>query len=67
MESSEVCGMDKFHWFQGEESMMFRSKFFGWDDIVPVDYTRTSESVQRVPDLKARKYPFLRKLFLGVY
>ncbi|PAV59113.1 hypothetical protein WR25_10798 [Diploscapter pachys] len=33
---------------EGEESMMFRSKFFGWDDIVPVDYTRTSESVQRV-------------------
>lgn len=37
---------------EGEESMMFRSKFAGWDDIVPVDFTRTSESVQRVPDLK---------------
>ncbi|CAI4229081.1 unnamed protein product [Auanema sp. JU1783] len=37
---------------EGEESMMFRSKFVGWDDIVPVDFTRTSESVQRVPDLK---------------
>lgn len=32
--------------------MMFRSKFAGWDDIVPVDYTRTSDSVARVPDLK---------------
>lgn len=32
--------------------MMFKSKFLGWDDIVPVDFTRTSESVQRVPDLK---------------
>ncbi|PIO63870.1 leucine Rich repeat-containing domain protein [Teladorsagia circumcincta] len=30
---------------QDEESMMFRSKFAGWDDIVPVDFTRTSESV----------------------
>lgn len=37
---------------EGEESMMFRSKFAGWDEIVPVDYTRTSDSVQRVPDLK---------------
>ncbi|CAB3403082.1 unnamed protein product [Caenorhabditis bovis] len=37
---------------EGEESMMFRSKFAGWDEIVPVDFTRTSESVQRVPDLK---------------
>ncbi|CAD6187849.1 unnamed protein product [Caenorhabditis auriculariae] len=37
---------------EDEESMMFRSKFAGWDEIVPVDFTRTSESVQRVPDLK---------------
>ncbi|ETN79136.1 leucine Rich repeat-containing domain protein [Necator americanus] len=37
---------------ENEESMMFRSKFAGWDDIVPVDFTRTSESVSRVPDLK---------------
>ncbi|RCN26638.1 gelsolin repeat protein [Ancylostoma caninum] len=37
---------------EDEESMMFRSKFAGWDDIVPVDFTRTSESVSRVPDLK---------------
>ncbi|CAI5446386.1 unnamed protein product [Caenorhabditis angaria] len=36
---------------EGEETMMFRSKFAGWDEIVPVDFTRTSESVQRVPDL----------------
>uniref|UniRef100_A0A1I7X9C4 Gelsolin-like domain-containing protein n=1 Tax=Heterorhabditis bacteriophora TaxID=37862 RepID=A0A1I7X9C4_HETBA len=34
--------------YQGEETMMFRSKFAGWDDIVPVDFTRTSESVGRV-------------------
>ncbi|XGW13461.1 hypothetical protein V3C99_000077 [Haemonchus contortus] len=37
---------------EDEESMMFRSKFAGWDDIVPVDFTRTSESVSHVPDLK---------------
>ncbi|KHN73472.1 Protein flightless-1 -like protein [Toxocara canis] len=32
---------------EGEESTMFRSKFQGWDDIVPFDFTRTADSVQR--------------------
>ncbi|MCP9259008.1 Gelsolin [Dirofilaria immitis] len=32
---------------EGEESTMFRSKFQGWDDIIPIDFTRTAESVQR--------------------
>lgn len=32
---------------EGEESTYFRSKFFGWDDIVPFDFTRTVDSIQR--------------------
>ena len=32
---------------EGEESTMFRSKFIGWDDIVPFDYTMTADTVQR--------------------
>lgn len=32
---------------EGEESTMFKCKFAGWDDIVPCDFTRTAESVQR--------------------
>ncbi|CAJ0942651.1 unnamed protein product, partial [Mesorhabditis belari] len=32
---------------EGEESTMFRSKFASWDDIIPVDFTRTADSVQR--------------------
>ncbi|VDM10781.1 unnamed protein product [Wuchereria bancrofti] len=32
---------------EGEESTMFRSKFQGWDDIIPFDFTRTADSVQR--------------------
>lgn len=32
---------------EGDETTMFRSKFSGWDDIVPVDYTMTADTVQR--------------------
>uniref|UniRef100_A0AC35TXC5 Protein flightless-1 n=1 Tax=Rhabditophanes sp. KR3021 TaxID=114890 RepID=A0AC35TXC5_9BILA len=32
---------------ENEESCLFRSKFKGWNDIVPADFTRTAESVQR--------------------
>ena len=33
-----------------------RAKFKGWDDVIPVDYTRTSESVQRRGvDLKVKR------------
>uniref|UniRef100_A0A0K0FBY9 Protein flightless-1 homolog (inferred by orthology to a C. elegans protein) n=1 Tax=Strongyloides venezuelensis TaxID=75913 RepID=A0A0K0FBY9_STRVS len=32
---------------EGEESCVFRSKFKGWNDIVPADFTRTAESMQR--------------------
>ncbi|ESN93094.1 hypothetical protein HELRODRAFT_96186 [Helobdella robusta] len=35
------------------ELQTFKSKFKGWDDVIPVDYTRTSESViRRGADLK---------------
>lgn len=32
---------------EGEESTVFRSKFAGWDDIVPFDFTMTADTVQR--------------------
>lgn len=31
----------------GTESMVFKSKFTGWDDVIAVDFTRTAESVQK--------------------
>ncbi|KRX98189.1 Protein flightless-1, partial [Trichinella pseudospiralis] len=35
------------HVCEGTESMMFKSKFVDWDDVIAVDFTRTAESVQR--------------------
>lgn len=32
---------------EGEESTWFRSKFRGWDDVIPVNHTMTAEAVQR--------------------
>ncbi|GFS01023.1 protein flightless-1 homolog [Elysia marginata] len=32
---------------EGTEPQIFKSKFCGWDDVLPVDYTRTSESIAR--------------------
>ncbi|KAF8356657.1 fli-1 [Pristionchus pacificus] len=32
---------------EGEESIMFKSKFVGWNDVIPCDFTRTADSVQR--------------------
>lgn len=32
---------------EGTEPQTFKIKFKGWDDVIPVDFTRTSESVQR--------------------
>ncbi|XP_071129219.1 protein flightless-1 homolog isoform X5 [Mytilus edulis] len=38
---------------QGTESQIFKTKFFGWDDVLPVDFTRTAESItRRGADLK---------------
>ncbi|ESO93458.1 hypothetical protein LOTGIDRAFT_145300, partial [Lottia gigantea] len=38
---------------EGTESQIFKTKFIGWDDVLPVDYTRTAESViRRGADLK---------------
>ena len=37
------------------EPVIFKNKFKGWDDVIPVDFTRTSESVQRRGiDMKVR-------------
>ncbi|XP_074648106.1 protein flightless-1 homolog isoform X2 [Tubulanus polymorphus] len=39
---------------EGTEPQVFKTKFTGWDDVIAVDFTRTSESVQRRGvDLKA--------------
>jgi hypothetical protein len=32
---------------EGCEPQIFKTQFKGWDDIIPVDYTRTSESVRK--------------------
>jgi len=32
---------------EGTETQVFKSKFFGWDDVIAVDFTRTANSVQR--------------------
>jgi len=38
---------------EGTESMVFKSKFTGWNDVIGVDFTRTAESVRKTgPDLK---------------
>lgn len=35
------------------EPQIFKSKFYGWDDVIAVDFTRTAQSVARTgPDLK---------------
>ena len=41
------------------EPQIFKSKFKGWDDVIPVDFTRTSESVlRRGVDLKVNKLEY---------
>ena len=38
---------------EGTEPQIFKTKFRNWDDVLPVDYTRTSESIiRRGADLK---------------
>ncbi|XP_018497358.1 protein flightless-1 [Galendromus occidentalis] len=38
---------------EGNEPMVFKSKFVGWDDVIAVDFTRTATSVARTgADLK---------------
>ncbi|XP_064595508.1 protein flightless-1 homolog isoform X2 [Liolophura sinensis] len=32
---------------EGTECQVFKTKFFGWDDVIAVDFTRTAESVSR--------------------
>lgn len=32
---------------EGTEPQIFKTKFIGWDDVLPVDYTRTAESITR--------------------
>ncbi|KAI8796832.1 protein flightless-1 [Biomphalaria glabrata] len=38
---------------EGTEPQIFKTKFIGWDDVLPVDYTRSVESIaKRGADLK---------------
>uniref|UniRef100_A0A0B7B8B3 Gelsolin-like domain-containing protein n=2 Tax=Arion vulgaris TaxID=1028688 RepID=A0A0B7B8B3_9EUPU len=38
---------------EGTEPQIFKTKFVGWDDVLPVDYTRSTESIiRRGADLK---------------
>ena len=30
------------------ESQVFKSKFWGWDDVLAVDYTRSADTVSKV-------------------
>ena len=32
---------------EGTEPQIFKTKFVGWDDVLPVDFTRSAESIQR--------------------
>lgn len=32
---------------EGNESMVFKSKFTGWNDVIDVDFTRTADSVRK--------------------
>ena len=45
---------------EGTEPQIFKTKFVGWDDVLPVDYTRTAESVtRRGADIKVRQSKYL--------
>ncbi|XP_019614893.1 PREDICTED: protein flightless-1 homolog isoform X4 [Branchiostoma belcheri] len=38
---------------EGTETQVFKSKFIGWDDIVPVDYTKSAEEAHKGgPEIK---------------
>ena len=40
---------------EGTEPQIFKTKFVGWDDVLPVDYTRTAESIiRRGADIKVQ-------------
>lgn len=58
--SQELCAMLKrpkhaivSRVLEGTEPQIFKSKFYGWDDVIAVDFTRTAQSVARTgADLK---------------
>ena len=41
---------------EGTENQIFKSKFEGWDDLIPVDYTRTADSVYKKVNKRLLKY-----------
>jgi hypothetical protein len=51
---------------EGEETTVFRCNFYGWDDIVPVDFTMTAETVQRRgADIKVVPSDFFFDIFVN--
>lgn len=45
LERPDYCSVTRC--LEGTEPQIFKTKFVGWDDVLPVDYTRTAESVTR--------------------
>lgn len=51
LDRPEYCSVTRC--LEGTEPQIFKTKFLGWDDVLPVDYTRTAESViRRGADMK---------------
>ncbi|KAL4240866.1 hypothetical protein ACF0H5_001651 [Mactra antiquata] len=51
LERPDYCSVTRC--LEGTEPQIFKTKFIGWDDVLPVDYTRTAESIcRRGADMK---------------
>jgi len=51
LDRPEYCSVTRC--LEGTEPQIFKTKFLGWDDVLPVDYTRTAESIiRRGADMK---------------
>ena len=44
--------------FYRTESQIFKSKFYGWDDVLSVDYSRSAESVLKLKGKVKKRVPF---------
>ncbi|KAH3871908.1 hypothetical protein DPMN_035123 [Dreissena polymorpha] len=58
LERPDYCSVTRC--LEGTEPQIFKTKFIGWDDVIPVDYTRTAESIiRRGADMKVTLLAFL--------
>ena len=54
LERPEYCSVTRC--LEGTETQIFKTKFAGWDDVLPVDFTRTAESItRRGADMKVQQ------------